>query len=354
MATNLGTKVTATLQGHLSENFVGAAAGFLPLLLTTCQGAPPTTANMFVHGCLMVQTDTATGSNAVYQNTGSFAVPVWTLLDTALGGPATSLVDTNSVTALDVGTTTSAVNNLRVTNSATGAVTVNAVTLSAVGTDAAVSINVVPKGVTGIFTLGLSNGTGDIVLGQSTATQAVRIGHGVGASTVSIANQSVAGALVNVAGAVTGAGITDTINIATGNAAATGFKLVNIGTGSPVTPGNNRITIGGGTQTSVTLNSTLTSYQAINRCVGSAVANAPVATLNNAAGIVIGVNAGLRILLTLAATLQAGANTLNLNGAGAIAIKSHLNVANNIATAYAATGIIDLLYDGTQWLDMSQ
>lgn len=89
MATNLGTKITSTLQGHLSENFVDAAAGAFALILATCQGTPPTTANMFEHGCLMNQTDSGTGVPAVYQNTGSFAVPVWTLFDTALAANIT-------------------------------------------------------------------------------------------------------------------------------------------------------------------------------------------------------------------------------------------------------------------------
>lgn len=63
---------------------------------------------------------------------------------------------------------------------------------------------------------------------------------------------------------------------------------------------------------------------------------------------------GLSVTVKLAHTLQAGANTFNLNAGGAVAIKSHFNVASNIATVYAATGTITLLYDGTEWLDMSQ
>jgi hypothetical protein len=37
-----------------------------------------------------------------------------------------------------------------------------------------------------------------------------------------------------------------------------------------------------------------------------------------------------------------------------VAIKSHYNIANNIATVYAATGVITMIYDGTEWLDMAQ
>jgi hypothetical protein len=78
---------------------------------------------------------------------------------------------------------------------------------------------------------------------------------------------------------------------------------------------------------------------------------------NNAiAGALAGVTlqAGLEVSVKLAHTLQAGANTFNLNGGGAVAIKSHYNIANNIATVYAATGVITMIYDGTEWLDMAQ
>ena len=63
---------------------------------------------------------------------------------------------------------------------------------------------------------------------------------------------------------------------------------------------------------------------------------------------------GLRVSVLLAHTLQVGANTFAYNGGGATNIKSHRNVANNIGTAYAVGGIIELSWDGTQWQDMSQ
>jgi hypothetical protein len=61
----------------------------------------------------------------------------------------------------------------------------------------------------------------------------------------------------------------------------------------------------------------------------------------------------LRVSVKLAHTLQAGANTFALNGAP-LAIKSHRNTANNIATAYASGAVVELIYDGTQWEDVSQ
>ncbi len=78
---------------------------------------------------------------------------------------------------------------------------------------------------------------------------------------------------------------------------------------------------------------------------------------NNAiAGSLSGVPlaAGLTVTVKLAHTLQAGANTFDYNAGGAVAIKSSRNAANDIGTAYAATGVITLMYDGTRWLDLSQ
>lgn len=358
MATNLNTATTNVSPTLWLREFEPTPTGTGDIFLAisaTCNGVPPTTANTFKHGCQMIQMDTTTGTPATYQNTGSTATPVWTLFDTALpGDSASKLIDTNSLTVVDVATVAGTVNNLRVTASATGAVTANAVSLNPVGTDPAVSLSFAPKGTTGITTIGLSTGTGDIVVGSSSGTQIVKLGNGAGVSTVNLANTSVAGANVNIATAVTGAGITDTIAIATGNAAATGIKVVNILTGTPGTSGNNRLTMGGGVTSVITTNAIVTSYTAPNRTTGSAVANAPVATLTDASNSNITVASGLRILLTLTAGLQAGANTLNLNGHGADSIKSHNNPATDIGTAYVTTGIVDLLFNGTVWLDMSQ
>lgn len=58
---------------------------------------------------------------------------------------------------------------------------------------------------------------------------------------------------------------------------------------------------------------------------------------------------GTVVTVLLKHTLIAGANTFNGN-----AIKSHLNKANNIATGYAVGSIIQLIWDGTIWQDLSQ
>lgn len=63
--------------------------------------------------------------------------------------------------------------------------------------------------------------------------------------------------------------------------------------------------------------------------------------------------AGMRFQVLLAHTLQAGANTISINGT-VLNIKSHFNVANNIATVYAVNGVAEFLYDGTHALDVCQ
>lgn len=53
-----------------------------PGMVAKCIGVPPTTANYFGTGCLMLRMDNGT----MYQNTGTFAIPVWTLMTQAPGG----------------------------------------------------------------------------------------------------------------------------------------------------------------------------------------------------------------------------------------------------------------------------
>lgn len=335
-----GAIAVLTNSTGVSGNDTGA------VILAYCSGAAPATANIYAPGCIMQRTDTS----ALYQNTGTTASPVWTLIDTAVSGAATSLVDSNQVTAVSVGTTASAVNGLIVTDSATGAVSANAVAISTAGSDSAISLSIAPKGATGIVTVGGAAGTGDIVLGSSSATQSVKLANGAGAATVNLANTSVAGANLNVATAATGAGITDTVAISTGNAAATGIKVVNILTGTPGTSGNNRATIGGGATSAVTVNAAFTSYQAVNFIATETGGNnAIVGALLNAAGVAVTVAAGLRVVVKLAHSLQAGANTFNLNSHGTDSIKLSSNPASDLSTAFVSGGLIDLMFDGTVW-----
>jgi hypothetical protein len=94
--------------------------------------------------------------------------------------------------------------------------------------------------------------------------------------------------------------------------------------------------------------------QGVNYVTAGGSNNAITVTLQNSAGTNIAQAAGLRLMVLLANSLQAGANTLALNGAAAANIRSHRNPANNIGTAYVSGGIIELVFDGTQYQDLSQ
>jgi hypothetical protein len=82
-------------------------------------------------------------------------------------------------------------------------------------------------------------------------------------------------------------------------------------------------------------------------------ANAIAGALQDLGGNNVTLAAGLCVTVKLAHTLQAGANTFALNGT-VKNIKSHFNSANNIGTAYAATGYWSGCYDATEWLDASE
>jgi hypothetical protein len=65
------------------------------------------------------------------------------------------------------------------------------------------------------------------------------------------------------------------------------------------------------------------------------------------------VNVGLCVTVILSHTLQAGPNTFNLNGIGALPIKKHTDLLD-LTTGYVANGMITLTTDLVRWLDMSQ
>jgi len=58
-------------------------------LFAKCTGAPPTTAATFQHGALMIRTDSGSGNPALYENTGTTAVPVWNLVGAISAGEIT-------------------------------------------------------------------------------------------------------------------------------------------------------------------------------------------------------------------------------------------------------------------------
>lgn len=83
--------------------------------------------------------------------------------------------------------------------------------------------------------------------------------------------------------------------------------------------------------------------------------NAITLTLTDSNGVAVPLVNGLRLTFRLSTnTLQAGANTIVFNGSSAKDLKSSRNPANNIGTAYAAGGMVSVMYDGVRFMDLSQ
>jgi len=58
-------------------------------IFAKCTGAPPGTAGLFAHGCLIIRTDSGTGNQSLYENTGTTAAPVWNLVGAISAGEIT-------------------------------------------------------------------------------------------------------------------------------------------------------------------------------------------------------------------------------------------------------------------------
>ena len=85
VGTNFFSKKTPTLDIAFTDQTGNA-------IFAKCTGTPPTTADIFAHGCLMIQSNSGTGNQAIWENIGSSAVPSWNLLGTVIPG-AISLTD---------------------------------------------------------------------------------------------------------------------------------------------------------------------------------------------------------------------------------------------------------------------
>lgn len=70
---NFNAQLTSTVRISFTDN--NGYATF-----AECEGAPPTTASTFAHGCIIRRTDSGTGVKSIYENIGSVAVPSWNLI----------------------------------------------------------------------------------------------------------------------------------------------------------------------------------------------------------------------------------------------------------------------------------
>jgi hypothetical protein len=108
--------------------------------------------------------------------------------------------------------------------------------------------------------------------------------------------------------------------------------------------------LAGGSETAPTVNTTgaVRAAQASNYVIAGGSSNALTATvpgLSQVAGAQMTVFVG-------STTLQAGANTIALNGGSATAIKKASAPTVDLSTAIAANGIVSLVFNGSSWLQL--
>lgn len=316
-------------------------------------GAPTATVGQWAPSAIVQ--NLVSGVN--YQNTGTTAAPVWSIIDNsgidaestfaynadATAGPATltaaqmvqAIWDRNGGSANRSDTTPTALAIVAVIPGAIVGSSFRFIYRNASATPGQLDTLLAGVGVTLSGNVLIAAGQTQEYIGRVTSLTAV---------TLYAVNQ-LAGAISEVITAST----VNTLNVVTG--ATTDSPILKpVGTdtdiGLNLTPkGAGVISIQGPSTIKVGPNYIASETGANNAIVGA---------LLDADGTAVPLTAGLEVVVKLGHTLQAGANTFNFNGGGALAINSHLNVANNIGTAYAATGVIRLLYNGAVWMDMSQ
>jgi len=110
----------------------------------------------------------------------------------------------------------------------------------------------------------------------------------------------------------------------------------------------------GSTAATYSLYGTGTVNRGFNYVTAGGADNAISVTLQDAYGANVPLQAGLRLLINTGSyTLQAGINTIEYNGTTKD-LKSHYNSSNNITNAYSAGSIVDVVYNGSVFVDMSQ
>lgn len=112
-------------RNHFGTSLCSSVNSTLEIILTgddgkaifaKCLGTPPTTAGLFEHGCIILQTDSGLLIPALYQNNGSTASPSWVLSGSAatgVGGISTGYGASGAIdptkTVITVATTAGAV-----------------------------------------------------------------------------------------------------------------------------------------------------------------------------------------------------------------------------------------------------
>lgn len=93
---NIFGPVTSTLDACLTDS-----SGLI--YFGKCTGAPPATAHIFAHGCLLIRTDSGTNNPALYENIGSSASPSFNLVGAVSAGEITLATGSILIGAAGVG-----------------------------------------------------------------------------------------------------------------------------------------------------------------------------------------------------------------------------------------------------------
>src|SRR5258708_23237605 len=144
------------------------------ILSAYCTGTPDVTANTYAHGAIMVQTDSGTGADAVFQNTGSSAAPAWskilTTLDSTGGGGGLSIPFTETDSITTTGSSIADITTALTTgNVFSGTVSTGVFTTGGIVYNAAMAAVTAGNGFVATTT-GAYTGTGLLLLTANTAT----------------------------------------------------------------------------------------------------------------------------------------------------------------------------------------
>lgn len=174
--------------------------------------APSANANTYHHGCLAMVVD-GTG-NVVYQNTGTYASPVWTLLDTGTGGlglPTTAsdaTTTTGTSLAITTSTLTTGVGESITASAATTGTIFEAV--AAAGTLTTGFYYAANDGALNVFTVGAN---GHVTSNQTTSpTVAVGTQDGITAAAITAGSTDTAGTITTTGTSTGGTIFTVTFN----------------------------------------------------------------------------------------------------------------------------------------------
>lgn len=307
---------------------------------------------------------TSTTSNATLSTTNYNTVawnPVpgavsYTIYRTTAGGTpsTTGVIGSVLASAFSIGTKPS-FNDTGIAGDSTTAPTVNTTggtSVSGLSTyQLTTPVNVVatPNGTTGATTItykvvanGIIGTTAASAAGTTTTANATLSA----TNSVTVTWNAVPGATGYVVYRTAAGGTPSSTGVVSGTAALSPNVLSFVDTGAT-----------GDSTTAPTVNTTggMVTSIADNFLLEAGANNALVATLNDSNGNPVPLVNGLQIMVRLAHSLQAGANTLNFNATGVKSIKLNTNPATDLAVGYSVGGTISLIYDSTNtvWQELS-